>query len=369
MVKWFRPRRSIMRRKYLIYGFLSILVLLVGGAGLLLHNANRIIKYQLQQFLGRGFSVEDISFRWGEVRATDIRLVRPDSKEVLTTKNLGVRANIIGLLKKENIISDVHLDSPYLFLEVDKKGEIVPFLSASNKAPVKAQNRNKPQGKDSKPFLVKKFWMKEGSLDYLDRKGSPSPARIRMREIKAELKNFTVPPDSRVSDYEIDAVIPGKAGKGKLTSQGSINLKTKDTKSKLSIRDLDITQLRPYYEKKGDVEVTQGLLSLDTRITVRDRRIRSEGTITIKGLEFKTSGGSFLGMPLLGVTKMLKDNHDQITLDFTLEGDLDNPKFNITQSLVQKLSLSLAKSLGMPIESMGRSVFDLGGSALKKLFE
>jgi hypothetical protein len=66
---------------------------------------------------------------------------------------------------------------------------------------------------------------------------------------------------------------------------------------------------------------------------------------------------------------MLKDNHGQITLDFTLEGDLDNPKFNITESLVQKLSLSLAKSLGMPIESMGKSVFDLGGSALKKLFK
>ena len=369
MVKLSRPRRSIIRRKNLIYGFLSILVLLVAGAGLLLLNANRIIKHQLQQFLGNGFSVEDISFRWGEVRATDIRLLRPDSKEVLTTKNLGVRANIIGLLKKENIISAVHLDAPYLLLEVDKKGKIVPIMPARDQAPVKTQSRKKPQGRDIEPFLIKQFWMQEGSLDYLDRKVSPSPALIRMREIKAELKNFSVPPDSRVSDYEIDAVIPGKAAKGKLTSQGSINLKTKDTKSKLSIRDLDITQLRPYYEKKGDVEVTQGLLSLDAGIKVRDRRIQSEGTITIKDLEFKTSGGSFLGMPLLGVTKMLKDNRNQITLDFTLEGDLDNPKFNITQSLVQKLSLSLAKSLGMPIESMGRSVFDLGGSALKKLFE
>jgi hypothetical protein len=36
---------------------------------------------------------------------------------------------------------------------------------------------------------------------------------------------------------------------------------------------------------------------------------------------------------------------------------------------VQKLSLSLAKLLGMPIESIGRSVFDLGGSALEKLFK
>ena len=358
-----------MRRKNLIYGSLTILVLMGAGAGLLLHNANKIIQYQLQQFLGRGFSVEDISLRWGQVRATDIRLARPDGKEILTTKNLGARANIIGLLKKEHVISDIHLDSPYLFLELDKKGEMVPFLPPRNKTPVKTESKKKSPGKNSNPFLIKKFRIEEGSLDYLDRKVSTSPALIRMREIRAELKNFSVPSDSRASAYAVDAVIPGKAGKGKLTSQGSINLKTKDTKAKLSIRDLDITQLRPYYEKKGDVEVTQGLLSLDADITVRQRRIRSEGTIIIKGLEFKNSGGSFLGMPLLGVTKLLKDNHDQITLDFILEGDLDNPKFSITQSLVQKLALSLAKSLGMPIGSIGKSVFDLGGSALKKLFQ
>ena len=115
--------------------------------------------------------------------------------------------------------------------------------------------------------------------------------------------------------------------------------------------------------------MTQGLLSLDAGITIQNRKINSSGKITIKGLEFKTNGGSFLGLPLLAVMKLLKDNNNQISLDFTIAGDLNNPKFNITESLVQKLSLSLAKSLGMPIESMGRSVFDLGGSALKKLFE
>jgi hypothetical protein len=132
---------------------------------------------------------------------------------------------------------------------------------------------------------------------------------------------------------------------------------------------LDITQLRPYYEKKGDVEVTQGLLSLDADIKVRNAKIHSVGTITIRNLEFRSEGGSFLGLPQLAVAKLLKDNDNQITLDFTLEGDLKNPKFNITESLVQKVTLSLAKSLGMPIEAIGKSVFELGGSALKKLFK
>lgn len=358
-----------MRRKTLIYSSLSVLVLLVVGAGILLHHANKIIKYELQQFLGRGFSVQDISVRWGRVAAQGVKLHRPDGQEAFSTKDLGVLVSFIGLLKKEKMISDVTLDRPYLFLEVDKKGEIAPLLPAREKYSGKQRKQQESSGKRAFPVRIKKFEVNQGSLDYLDRKVSAVPALIKMREVRAELKNFSVPPDNRASDYELDAVIAGKVRKGTLISKGTINLRTKDTKSKLTIRDLDITQLRPYYEKKGDVEVTGGLLSLDSSITIDKRKISSAGTITIKGLKFKSDGGSFLGLPLLGITKLLKDNNDQISLDFTIEGDLDNPKFNITESLVQKLSLSLAKMLGMPVESIGRSVFDLGGSALKKLFK
>ncbi|HYQ47975.1 MAG TPA: DUF748 domain-containing protein, partial [Thermodesulfovibrionales bacterium] len=298
-----------------------------------------------------------------------VKLDRPDNQEAFSARDLSVRGNFIGLLKKENIISDVTLDAPYLFLEVDKKGGMVFPLSSPEAVPAKQAKKQKSPEKNAKPFLIKKFKIKNGSLDYLDRKVSAVPALIKMREVQADLKNFSVPPDNRISNYELDAIIPGSTQKGTLSSMGAINLKTKDTKSKLRIRGLDITQLRPYYEKKGDVEVTKGLLSMDTDIIIRNRKIKSSGVITITGLEFKTASGSFLGMPLLGVTKLLKDRNNQITLDFTLEGDLDNPKFSITDSLVQKIALSLAKSLGMPIEAIGKSVFDVGGSALKKLFK
>jgi hypothetical protein len=358
-----------MRRKTLIYVSLSVLVLLVVGAGILLHNANRIIKYELRQFLGKGFSVEDISLRWGSVIAQGVKLDRPDGQDAFSAKDVKVRGNFIGVLKKENIISDITLDAPYLFIEIDKKGEVVFPLPDRRTTPAKKLKKQKSSDKSTAPFLIHKFKVKDGSLDYLDRKVSAIPALIKMREVRADVKNFSMPPDSRISIYELDAVIPGKVRKGTLSSMGAINFKTKDTKAKLTIKGLDITQLRPYYEKKGDVEVTHGFLSLDSDMVIQNRNIKSSGTITIKGLEFKKSEGSFLGMPLLAVTKLLKDNHDQITLDFTLEGDLDNPKFNITESLVQKLSLSLAKLLGMPIESIGRSVFDLGGSALEKLFK
>ena len=97
--------------------------------------------------------------------------------------------------------------------------------------------------------------------------------------------------------------------------------------------------------------------------------MHSTGKIIIKDLEFESGKGTFLGLPLLAVTKLIKDSNNEIALDFTLEGDLKNPQFNIMGSLFQKIKLSLAKTLGLPIESIGRSIFDFGGETLKKIFK
>ena len=115
--------------------------------------------------------------------------------------------------------------------------------------------------------------------------------------------------------------------------------------------------------------MTQVLLSLDADIVVENAMINSSGKIMIRGLEFRTDSGSILRLPHHAVSKLLKDSHEQISLYFTIEGDLDNPRFSITDSLIQKLSLSLAKVLGMSVEAIGKSVFDLSGSVLKKLFQ
>ncbi len=183
------------------------------------------------------------------------------------------------------------------------------------------------------------------------------------------MKNVNIPPGDVMSDYNISAHLPGRHGTGDLKSKGRINLKTKDTNSNLVIKNLDITELKSYYEKKGDVEITKGFISVDSKIAIKSSRINSSGKMVLRDLEFASGGSTFLGVPRSAVIKLLKDSNNEIALDFTIEGDLNNPKFNITESLVQKISLSIAKSLGMPIETIGKSVFEFGGQAIKKIFK
>ncbi len=326
---------------------------------ILIYNANKILKYELEKFLGKGFGVGKIELEWGSVRAENISLMRTDGKQALRVDSLYVSADFIGLLRRENSISVLNLDRPYLLLETDNNGDMI----LPSPGP---EDKKGKAGGTGKAFLIKQIAIKKGSLDYIDRKVKGPPGFIRMRDIHFDMVNLTIPAENAFSDYKLSASLPQK---GTLKSRGSINFKTRDTRTKLNIKDLDITVLKPYYQKKGDVDVTKGLLSVEADINILNSKIHSSGRIIIKDFGFVSSKGTFLGLPLIAITKLIKDSKNEIALDFTLEGDLKNPKFNIRDSLVQKITFSLAKTLGLPIEMIGRSVFEFGGEALKKIFE
>ena len=89
----------------------------------------------------------------------------------------------------------------------------------------------------------------------------------------------------------------------------------------------------------------------------------------LKDLQFRSgegTGNKFLSLPLHAVMSFLKDNNNQIPFDFILEGNLDNPQFNIQQSLVEKITLGLAQKLGLSVTKIGESIIFLGGEGLKQ---
>ena len=111
-------------RKFLVIALVIIVVLGVSVA-LLVKYANQIIKVELERRLGKAFSIERIDLAWGHVEAVGVKLKNPAGKEVIKVDSLYVSADFMGLLKKEYVVSSVTLKNPYIFVEVDKKGDIV----------------------------------------------------------------------------------------------------------------------------------------------------------------------------------------------------------------------------------------------------
>lgn len=350
---------------------LKIVLIAIGVASLvigitvavLIKNANRIIKYELESFLGKDFSVERIDLHWGRVEALHVSFKNPAGKEVFKTDSLTLEANFMGLLKKKYIISNLSLKNPYILMVKDTKGNLVdPFPKKGSKEAGEEQ--------PIPPIVIKKIKINEGSLDYLDKKVSGKPVLIRLRNIEFELKDITFPLNDTFSNYKTSATIPGNLSTGILKGKGKIKLKTKDTDSRVEIRKLDITQFKPYFQKKGDVNVTKGTLDLDMDARVRSQKIHAPGTVVLRDLVFERKPGitnKFLNIPLSAVIKFLKNNNNEIAVSFVLEGDLDNPKFSLGNKFTEKLSIAIAEKLGLSIKKIGESIVIFGAEGVKEI--
>jgi len=360
VVFFFRMKRGL--KIFLIATGVVVLTLSIAIA-LLIKNANRIIKYELESFLGKGFSVNRIDLHWGEVEALDIIFKNPAGQDVFKTDSLTLGANFIGLLKKKYIISNLSLENPYILVEKDTKGKFANPLSS------KAAKEKGPE-KPIPPVLIKKIEIKKGSLDYLDRNVSATPALTRLRDIELEFKEIAFPLGDNYSSYNVTANVPGNQSTGMLKSKGKIKTKTKDMDCNVEIRKLDITGFKPYYQKKGDVNVTRGTLDMDMNVTVRSNKLNAPGKAVLRDLEFEKGssvGNKFLQIPLSAVISFLKNNNNEIVVNFILEGDLDNPKFSLRESFVDKLTIALAGQLGLSIKRIGESIIVIGAEGTKQI--
>ena len=64
---------------------------------------------------------------------------------------------------------------------------------------------------------------------------------------------------------------------------------------------------------------------------MKKNRLHAPGRVTLSGLELST-GKTFMGMPREAVVAMMKDKKGQITADFVLEGNIDDPKFSLNEN-------------------------------------
>jgi hypothetical protein len=139
---------------------------------------------------------------------------------------------------------------------------------------------------------------------------------------------------------------------------------------KVEIKDLDITEFKPYYQKKGDVNVTKGTLDMNMDVKIRSNKIHAPGKAVLQHLEFSRGSGlgsTFLNLPLSAVVSFLKNHNNEIVVNFVVEGDLNNPKFNLRESIMNKISLEMAEKLGLSIQRIGESIVETGAEGAKEV--
>jgi hypothetical protein len=179
---------------------------------------------------------------------------------------------------------------------------------------------------------------------------------------------LSFPFGSQNTAFRLSVHLPGNQSTGVLTSSGNTVLKTLDTNAKVSLRDLDLTSYKPYLIKEGEDDISRGFFNLDVDLGINKRMLYAPAHSVLRDLQFvggRGLGDRFLGLPRDRVVKALQTNNNQISFDFIVEGSLDDPKFSLREIMITRLTVGLAKNLGLSVIETGGKVIIKGSEIMK----
>lgn len=349
------------RKILIISGILAICLTIV--LSILASLSGQFLKSQIEKALGENVKAGSVSIAWGKVIIEDLNFFR-DGERVGNVKSVIVKADFMSILGNKLMISSVEVDQPYFKLAIDGKGKILlPLVMPEEKAVETKQKGKKKKvkesgTKDTRPVQIKALTVKKGRVDFED-KSMARHVTLKFEDVKIDVQDITYPFTNAWTGYTVSGLLIGGRQKGSIHGKGKTNFLSEETKLTMITKNIDLVLLRPYIEKKGDVEIERGFVTMNMDSSVMKNHIRSPGKMVIRDLRLSSSGGiggTFLGVPRSMVLSFLKNNSNEISLDFVLEGDLNNPRFNLRENLATRLSVGLAKKLGVSILGIGGAV-------------
>jgi hypothetical protein len=201
--------------------------------------------------------------------------------------------------------------------------------------------------------------MQKGSVDFEDWKQGEPPARLKLSDIDLEMKEIQYPFQSIRSRVELKGRLEGKTKKGgEILTKGWINLKTADMETSLNVREIEVKLFEPYYRKKVSAEIDSGYMAMETKITLKEKFIDAPGKLELSHLYIKEGEGTVFWIPAKTLISLLKEKGDRIQVSFHMKGSLDDPKFNLQETLLTRIAISLLEAVGVPIKVVGEEILE-----------
>jgi hypothetical protein len=358
----------------------AILIVLIaagiGGRQL----ATNTLKTKIEEALGPNSEVASIVVGFSSIEISGIRIRAgkdwPASEE-LSAKRVVVKPDWGALMSKTIRVASIEIDDGYVSMLRRKDGKLALLPSLLGKAGATAREGSKEAAKEDDPMpeiQIAGVTLNNTAVDFFDASVRQPAHKLRLEKTDIKVGQIVLPALTGNTSLQLDGTVKGVQRDGKVSIKGQVEIASKDSEMNTRLSGVDLVAFQPYLIKAAETGVKKGTLDLELKSTVKKNRLQAPGTVTLAGLEL-TSGKTFMGMPRDAVVSMMKGKDGKISVKFTLEGNIDDPKFSLNESLSTRIGSSVAGSLGISLEGLARGVSGAGGSvaqgiggAVNKLF-
>lgn len=369
---------SVPRRSWPLFllGGLLLLILLGFAA---FQVAVHLLQGQVLAALGPRAELRELRVGLGGVEILGLRLPAESgagkgawpAPDQLRAERVLVVPSLADLLGARVVLSRIRVEGAYLSLLRTRDGRlrVLPGLTEGRNKEG-APGRERADGAASgTPVSVGSIELVDGAVEFFDASVRQPALKIRLEQLQARLDELHLPDLGGRSRLQLDGVLKGQRQDGRLQLEGEVELASRESDLKLRLQGVDLTALQPYLIKAAETGVRRGSLDLEVHSVVRQGRLRGPGTLTLQDLELAPGGNAFMGMPRQAVVAMMQDRRGRISVQFVLEGDINDPRFSLNENLMTRVGSSVAGVLGISLEDLAKGVGSAGGSIARGLGE
>ena len=363
-----------------IAGVIVLLVVIALGGVLFLQHT---VKQHVVDALAPLGTAESIDVSLSTITLRRVRLSAPSdwpTPDALTADVIVLTPDIRDLLAHRVHLRSVVVQGFNLGLvrTADGRLELLPKLRESVSKPVgPASAASEITITPPLPAekLIDHIAFNNGQFVFYDETVSKPPYKVIVSDAQASVDHIHLPDLNEPTQLSVKGAIKGPAHTGQVTFDGWMKISSKDSQTTTTLRGVDILTLDPYLLKKtkAKTQITGGTLDLTMQATVSSYHIHAPGTVTLHHLQLAATDDpldTFLQIPTRAAVAALKSHGDDITLHFTIDGNLRDPKFKLNENVMMQLRTNFAKTLGVSAEGVakgaGETVKGLG-NALKNL--
>ncbi|OEU67583.1 MAG: hypothetical protein BA863_06165 [Desulfovibrio sp. S3730MH75] len=205
---------------------------------------------------------------------------------------------------------------------------------------------------DGNFIFLHKIAMTNGTLLFQDHTVSPA-FELDITKMHSAVRGIDLPNGDR-TDLSFNATFDQQSP---LVAEGYLQPTDDgaDTDLKVTLMNLDMTQLTPYTEKFIAYPVSTGMLSADVAVSLRGKLLSTNNVLDIYQFEVgdKVDNPDAANIPIgLGLA-LLRDTNGNIRLDIPVEGNVDDPQFRLGRVIGSAIINILVKAVTSPFALIG----------------